>query len=259
MGIVADSRTRPTKATSAKRRHHCCSLRPHGAKRRAGPPVGSYDSAMGPNWQAWHDAYADPASRLSRRLAVVQALIRSFLDSAPPGPIRAISMCAGEGRDILGVLADHPRAADVSGRLVELDPDLAERARAAAAVTHAALEVATGDAGRVDSYAKAVRADLVLVCGVFGNIPDADIEHTIQTLPSLCAPRATVLWTRHRRAPDLTPTIRSWFAEAGFEEVAFETEDNESEGAGRFGVGANRLTAPPTPFEPGTRLFTFFN
>ncbi len=65
-------------------------------------------------------------------------------------------------------------------------------------------------------------ADLVLVCGVFGNISAADITATVQALPSFCLPGAHVLWTRHRRPPDATPGIRADFAAAGFTEIAFE-------------------------------------
>lgn len=34
-----------------------------------------------------------------------------------------------------------------------------------------------------------------------------------------------VIWTRHRRLPDLTPRIRAWFTDAGFDEVAFDILD----------------------------------
>ena len=111
------------------------------------------------------------------------------------------------------------------------------------------VEVVEADAGTTDAYAGAVPADLVLLCGIFGNVSDADIEATVWAAPSLCADRATVIWTRHRRPPDLTPTIRRWFVEAGFEDLGFDGES--------FGVGAARLTRPPDPFEPGRRLFTF--
>jgi hypothetical protein len=70
-------------------------------------------------WVEWHERYK-PGSPLARRLEVVQGLIRSALDASPPGPIRLVSMCAGDGRDILGVLPGHPRQADVHARLVEL-------------------------------------------------------------------------------------------------------------------------------------------
>jgi hypothetical protein len=192
------------------------------------------------DWKDWHAEYEDPESRLSQRLAVVQGFIRAALDAAPPGPIRVVSACAGEGRDLLGVLRDHPRRDDVVGRLVELDPALAARAEAGA--PHG-IEVVVGDAGLFESYAGAVPADLVLFCGVFGNVTDADVEHTVGTLPSFCAPGATVVWTRHTNEPDLTPAIRRWFAGAGFAEVGFVASPN------RFGVGAHRYT--------GKRLFTF--
>lgn len=201
------------------------------------------------DWQAWHREYDDPGSRLARRLRAVQGFIHDAIDAAPPGPIRAISVCSGEGRDLLGVLADHPRASDVGARLVELDPELAARAR-----SHAppGVEVVCGDASTMDAYRGAVPADLVLVCGVFGNISDEDIRQTVNVLPTLCAPGATVFWTRHRRPPDLTVDIRQWFTEAGFEEVGFVGSDEQL-----YGVGAHRLTGPPRAWEPDQRLFTF--
>ncbi|GLZ05708.1 hypothetical protein Acsp03_31740 [Actinomadura sp. NBRC 104412] len=51
---------------------------------------------------AWHDAYDDPGSAQSRRLAVVQRYIRESLDWAGPGPIRMVSICAAQGRDLPG-------------------------------------------------------------------------------------------------------------------------------------------------------------
>jgi len=69
---------------------------------------------------------------------------------------------------------------------------------------------------------------------------------------SLCAPNATVVWTRHRRPPDVTPAIRDWFATAGFDEVAFEGPDGFI-----FGVGVHRLSRDPDPFAPEARLFEF--
>jgi hypothetical protein len=201
------------------------------------------------DWQEWHTAYDQPRSPLSRRLATVQGCIRVALDAAPPGPIRVVSMCAGEGRDLLGVLEEHPRRADVQGRLVELDPELAATARANAP---ASIEVLCGDAGTMSSYAGAVPADVVLVCGVFGNITDDDMLGTIDQLPRLCAPGAHVIWTRHRRPPDATPGVRERFRAAGFEEVAFRAPDGTM-----FGVGMNRLLASPRPFADSGRLFEF--
>jgi hypothetical protein len=84
-------------------------------------------------------------------------------------------------------------------------------------------------------------------------VTDDDIEATVAHLPSLCAPRATVIWTRYPREPALLPRIDGWFRAAGFESVALEVGE-----AGRsFGVGVHQLAVPPPPFEPGVHLFTF--
>jgi hypothetical protein len=201
------------------------------------------------DWVGWHDAYDRPGSGLAQRLAAVQAEIAGALDRAPAGPIRVVSACAGQGRDLLGVLAGHRRAGDVRARLVELDPRNVALARAAAPV---GVEVVGGDASTTTAYAGAVPADVVLVCGVFGHATDDDIHRIIDHLPMLCAPGATVIWTRGWFENDIRPAIRGWFAGAGFEEVAFVTGDD-----GSWGVGANRLVGPPAPSEAGVRLFTF--
>jgi hypothetical protein len=203
------------------------------------------------DWRAWHGDYDDADSALAQRLVLVRRPIGVALDRARPGRIRAISLCAGQGHDLLGALAEHPRREDVAARLVELDEHNVKLARLAA---HAAgldgVESILGDASTTDAYAGAVPADLILLCGVFGNISEDDIANTIRHLPSLCAVEATAIWTRHRHPPDLTPFIRDAFARSGFGEITFED-------APPFGVGANRLRVPPQPFRAGVRLFEF--
>jgi hypothetical protein len=201
------------------------------------------------DWHEWHAAYDQPDSPLARRLATVQGCIAVALDAARPGPIRVVSMCAGEGRDLLGVLEHHPRRADVQGRLVELDPGLAGTARTAAPP---GITVREADAGSTASYAGAVPADLVLMCGVFGNITDADMVRTIDLASTLCAPGAHVIWTRHRRRPDATPAVRQRFAENGFDELEFHAPKGTA-----FGVGMHRLAATPGTFAPDVQLFDF--
>jgi hypothetical protein len=205
------------------------------------------------DWHEWHRPYDDPGSSLARRLAVVQGFVRAAVERQAPGPVRVISMCGGQGRDLFGALAGHPRRGDVVGRLVELDERNAEVARAAAAAAGmGGVEVRIGDGTVSDAYRGAVPADLVLACGIFGNLVDADVARAIAHLPQLCDTGGTVLWTRHRKAPDLTVDIRRWFAESGFEELEFEAPPDT-----RFGVGAHRLTAAHAPLRPGLRLFTF--
>ena len=205
------------------------------------------------DWVEWHRDYDDPGSLLSRRGELVQGHLRAALDRAPAGDVRLISLCAGQGRDVIGVLTGHPRRDDVRARLVELDErnvTLARRAAQAAGLD--GVEVLQADAGVTDVCAGAVPAQIVVACGIFGNIADSHIQGTVAALPGLCAPGALVLWTRHRGPPDLTPAIRSWFAEAGFRAEAFDTSHD-----GFMSVGAHRLTGEPAALVPGTRLFSF--
>lgn len=208
------------------------------------------------DYVAWHDAYADAASPLSRRLQVVIELIGDVLDSAPPGPVRVLSMCAGQGHDVLGAAATHRRGRDLVGRLVELDE--VNAAAAAARATELGLtgrfgiEVVAADAGTTDAYEGAVPADLVVACGIFGNVSVGDMERTIRELPGLCAPGARVVWTRHPREPGVLPSIERWFEDAGFDGSIVTVDPGQA-----FAVGLHRLVGEPAPFVSGRPLFTF--
>jgi hypothetical protein len=203
---------------------------------------------MTTHWIQWHKKYDDPESHLPRRLAVVRNRIAEALDHCPPGPIRVVSMCAGDGRDLLHVLQTHPRSADVSGRLVELDPSLAERARAAAPLR---IEVSCRDAGESGAYHGAVPADLLICCGVFGNISDEYIRQTINAWLMPCAPGATVIWTRAKFEADLRDTVREWVKNSGFKEISFDGAPEP------YGVGVAQMMREPMPYRKGVRFFTF--
>ena len=206
------------------------------------------------DWHEWHSAYDNPGSGLSRRLSWVQDQIRAALDGAPAGPVRAISLCAGQGRDLIGVLAEHPRAKDVTARLVELDPRNTEvAARLAAESSLDNVHIVTGDASLTSQYADLVPADLVLACGVFGNMTDAHVEQTIHYCAQLCAEGGTVVWTRARWAPDLVPQLCAWFEERSFERLWLSSPDYAQ------CVGAHRRTAPPDPLDPDAVMFAFTN
>ncbi len=214
------------------------------------------------DWNAWHEDYADPDSALSARLAVVRAEIRRALDRwaldrrARAGwtqPLTVLSACAGDGRDILGVLAEPGRRGPVQVTLLETDPDnLARAGRFCREAGLAGVRLCERDAGLSSSYLDAAPADLVLMCGVFGNIADADVHRLVEYLPRLCRPGATLIWTRARRAPDLTPAIRDWLAAAGFTELAFTAPPGVL-----FSVGVHRYDGEPQPQEPGRQLFSF--
>ncbi|MEP9361688.1 class I SAM-dependent methyltransferase [Nocardioides sp. CN2-186] len=208
---------------------------------------------MSRDWQEWHRSYDDPTSSISLRLETVRAQLRLLLDAAN-GLVRLLSLCAGDGRDTLPVVAASDVA--VQGVLVELDPVLAERARRNAPP---GIEVRTADAGTTASYADAVPVDVLLECGIFGNITDDDIVRTVRSTPSLLRTNGHVIWTRGNNVPldpssydgDPAEMVRSVFAEAGFEEIAFVSHP-----AG-FRVGVHRWPGATGAPDSDVRLFEF--
>ena len=99
--------------------------------------------------------------------------------------------------------------------------------------------------------ANALPADVACCCAASSAAP------VISSAPCwrhpACARRVTVIWTRHRRPPDLTPQVRAWFTAAGFDELAFDALDTGPLSA----VGANRLRRAPSAVLPAQPLFTF--
>jgi hypothetical protein len=206
------------------------------------------------DWAGWHAAYDDPSSSLSARLERVQLHLSDAIGQAPVGPVSLVSLCAGQGRDVIGVLPHHLRRADVSAVLVESNERNAGLARQAAARQGLPqVEVRLADASQVASFADALPADVVLLCGIFGNVSDRDIKRTIHAASVMCRVGAIVIWTRHRRPPDLTPQIRAWFAGSGFDEVAFDALDTTA----LTSVGAHRLSRGSAAQLPRHQLFTF--
>jgi Methyltransferase domain len=206
------------------------------------------------DWAAWHTAYDDPSSFLSVRLRKVRQRLSEAIGAAPAGPVRLVSLCAGQGRDVTGALPGHPRRDDVHAVLVESDPRNAEAAsRAAARAGLRQVEVREADAAAVAGFADALPADVLVLCGIFGNVSDEDIKCTIEAASAMCRPGGTVIWTRHRLPPDLTPQIRAWFTASGFDELAFDTLDTD----GLMSVGTNRLRRAATAGLPDRPLFTF--
>jgi hypothetical protein len=154
------------------------------------------------------------------------------------------------------VLPAHPRRDDVSALLIEADAQNADLAiQGAARAGLDGVQVRQADAGVVASFADALPADVLLLCGIFGNVSAVDIRRTVDATASLCADGATVIWTRHRRPPDLTGQMRDWFAANGFDEVAFDALRTPA----LIGVGAHRLArrSPGTAGYLEQRLFTF--
>jgi hypothetical protein len=165
--------------------------------------------------------------------------------------MRLLSLCSGDGRDLLPELARSGRET-ASTVLVEQDETLVHDARVSAdRLRLGHVNVIPGDAGYTTTFASALPVDLLMLCGIFGNVAEQDIAATIEATPTMLRPGGTVIWTRGRTQPDLRSVIRQWFVDAGFREIAFDSEPHG------FGVGVARL-GEPAPGRPlPRRLFTF--
>jgi hypothetical protein len=206
----------------------------------------------------WHTAYNDPTSSLSRRLSTVRQELTRVLTARRDRPTHMVSICAGDGRDTIPVLAAGHR--DVHATLVELDATLAAAARHAAAQFELdTVDVRQADAGLIDTYAGIPPADVFLACGVFGNVTDDDLVTTVRTLPQLLARDAVLIWTRGRPTTDPTDfrgdpadMVREILAAHDFAEEAFIRPPDAD-----FRVGVHRLLGEPPERTPGARMFRF--
>jgi len=212
------------------------------------------DRPDGLDWRAWHADYDDPDSPVSHRLVEVRAQLAAVL-AARPGPVRLLSLCSGDARDTVPVVADseHP----VSVTLVELDPDLAARAREAAAAAGVEAAVRVGDAGDPTTYADVLPVDVLLLVGVLGNVSDDDVRTTVTAAASMVVPGGVVIWSRSNRfrttathdMADPALWTRGLFESAGFETLDYVVPADE---AWRLGIsrhdGATSAALPAQLF-----------
>lgn len=210
----------------------------------------------GTDWFKWHAGYEVSEDRQAR-LRFVQADVARALDACRPGPISVVSLCAGDGRDLLGVLLRHRRLADVAGSLVETDRALVDAGRAAIAEAGLSEQVAyvVADATLWSTYDEIAPAAIVIIGGVFGNLRPREAPRLIEHLPALCERGAFVVWTRHRRFNDgerQLPLVRQSLRDAGFAEVAFDTTSEEG-----YSVGMHRHSGPSRVVIPPEKWFEF--
>src|SRR4051794_39359363 len=110
------------------------------------------------NWSAWHTKYEKSPS-LTSRLRIVRAQIVAALDECAAGPVTIVSLCAGDGRDVIEALRQHKRRSDTLAWL--LDTDEESLARGATSVAEAGLE----------NHVRFVQADAGLACNYLGKVP----------------------------------------------------------------------------------------
>ena len=206
------------------------------------------------DWRQWHEEYNDPDSRLSRRLDVVRMRLAEALASHDDRELRLLSLCGGEARDVIPVLAAHPKGKRAQGLVVELDEVLAQRAEDAArnaGLPH--VEVRCADAGDVRSFRDVLPVDVLLLCGIFGNVERQVVHTVVARVPSMVTDGGFVIWTRggHDGEDDPRTEVRRWFHEAGMPEMSFDGPPES------YGVGVNRVAHAHRVPLGAARLFDF--
>lgn len=206
------------------------------------------------DWLRWYGDYDDPTSSLARRLEGVKRRLTEALDGAASTVPTILSLCAGDGRDVIPVIAARPTTSPVTAILVENNHTLANRARgASAAVGCSQVQVRCRDAGDPASFADVLPVDVLMLCGIFGNIEHRTVKDIIDLIPRLVVLGGYVIWTRGGSEPDRRPEVRHWFRAAGLDEVAFDGAPE------RYGVGLNQLclTSAPANWALPDHIFTF--
>jgi hypothetical protein len=206
------------------------------------------------SWTGWPaEAYAQ--KRYQQRLEAVLEHLRSNLDNLPAGPLRLISICAGDGRDVIGVLRRHDRRSDLSAWLVELDRQsvVAGIQEASIAGLHDTIHFINGDATDYATYQRIGPADVVLACGVWGHVPVHERTALVDALAGLCKRRGTVTWTRGVSAGiTRLNRIELLFAGPSWESVHTTITSDK-----KWAVATYRHFGPPVALPEAGRIFNF--
>ena len=205
-------------------------------------------------WNGWPER-AYQQDRYRQRLSAVQDQLAECLDHAPVGPVRIISVCAGDGRDAISVLTTHPRRHDVSAWLVEQDRrSILDGTRRAANFGLAnTVTFLNGDATDYATYQRIAPADIVLLCGVWGHVPTLERVPLVRALTALCKARGVVIWTRGiSTGLERLHEIQSKFATSSWELGRVSITPDK-----KWAVVIHRYLGLPNTLPTSGRLFHF--
>lgn len=207
-------------------------------------------------WKLWHRKY-DTCTSLQSRLQLVCSQIRAALDESQSRPFHIVSICAGDGRDLIQALSDHPHRNDVVAWLLDTDEEALARGRNAAASAGLAhvLRFVCADATLASNYVAIAPVDLVLVSGVLGHLQNDTAPAFLEVLPMLCKVGGWFIWNRHRESNDglkQISIIRAVLRRVGFREGQFQITNPDG-----FAVGRACFAGKPMVLDPQRMLFEF--
>lgn len=205
-------------------------------------------------WNGWPES-AYRQAPYQQRLLAVQDHLAAALNAAPAGPVNLISICAGDGRDVIGVLQSHSRRGDVTSWLVEQDGQSVADGfeHAARAGLQNSIHFVHGDATVYETYADIAPANVVLLCGVWGHVPISERPDLVRALAAVCRPTGSVVWTRGvskgiRRLHE----IQAQFAKPAWEQVRVSVVGN-----GHWAIATQRFNGPPAELPRRGQIFHF--
>jgi len=210
---------------------------------------------LGPGlWSDWPQR-AYKQRRYQQRLAAVQAHLFDCLNAAPAGQVRVISVCAGDGRDLLGVLEIHQRRNDVAAWLIEQSAQSvnAGAARASALGLADAVNFLHADATLYATYQGIAPADIVLFCGVWGHVPAHERISVIRALACLCKPDGVVIWSRAiAKGLERLEQIQSLFRAPPWERTALTSTPDKT-----WAIATHRYCGPAADLPSEGQIFRF--
>ena len=222
-------------------------------------------SAPGCDWSSRF--YTEQHPGFVARLKTTTRMIAESLAEAPAGEVRVLSLCCGDGRDLLGALRDHPRKGDVRALMIDRDASSVRRGRQWAHEQGLGerIEFVNSDAADWTGMGGWVPFHMVIISGVFVHLTVEHAQNLVGALPMLCRDGSTVVWNRRVVAASTggqetgdpiprahLPDLRAFFAAAGFVTAACEE-------TGPIGHGILRdvYRGPVVPFEPRSGIFEF--
>jgi 2-polyprenyl-3-methyl-5-hydroxy-6-metoxy-1,4-benzoquinol methylase len=208
---------------------------------------------LGP-WSNW-PAMSYQRVSYRKRLQAVQDHFAASLAEAEPGPVRVVSICAGDGRDVMGVLESHARREDVNAWLVELDRKSVEAGikRRDATGLSKLVTFLHADATDFATFKNILPCDIVMVCGVWGHVPPAERLSLVKALGKFCKPGGTVVWSRGvDRGRSRFTDIQALFEHNSFERVSESITPDD-----KWAICTHRYMGRPVEVPTSGRIFNF--